>query len=87
MGFSFGNCPTVEWLALIPLLAVLLMLTLAVSLFFSATVTLCDTRYGVPSCCQTLLYLSPVAYPLETLGNRDQLAGDHPSGCWRSTSS
>ena len=60
--------PGVTWLALPILLAVLLMLTIAVSLVAAATtVYFRDTRYGIPMMTQILLYATPVAYPIGKL--------------------
>jgi ABC-type polysaccharide/polyol phosphate export permease len=79
MCFAYGFFPTWTWLALIPLLIVLWMLMLALALFFSATVAyLRDVRYVVPSVLQALLFLSPIAYSLNTLRNRVGLFHDHP---------
>jgi len=55
------------------------MLMLALALFFSATVAYFrDVRYVVPSVLQALLFLSPIAYSLQTLQNRVHLFRDHP---------
>jgi lipopolysaccharide transport system permease protein len=64
-----ANClPGLTWLALPILLAVLLMLTVAVSLVAAAvTVYYRDTRYGVPMLMQILLYATPVAYPISKM--------------------
>jgi len=79
MSFAFGYFPTVVWLALIPLLAVMFMLMLALALFFSATVAYFrDVRYVVPSILQALLFLSPIAYSLDTLTQRVALFREHP---------
>jgi ABC-type polysaccharide/polyol phosphate export permease len=79
MSFAYGYFPTWSWLALVPLLVVLFMLMLALALFFSATVAYFrDVRYIVPSVLQALLFLSPIAYSLQTLSNRVHLFGDHP---------
>jgi ABC-2 type transport system permease protein/lipopolysaccharide transport system permease protein len=79
MSFAFGYFPTWTWLALVPLLAVLFVLMLALALFFSATVAYFrDVRYVVPSVLQALLFLTPIAYSLETLSTRISLFADHP---------
>ncbi|MFL5798040.1 MAG: ABC transporter permease [Actinomycetota bacterium] len=79
MSFGFGYFPTWEWLALFPLLAVLFVLMLALALFFSATVAYFrDVRYIVPSVLQALLFLSPIAYSLQTLTSRVALFREHP---------
>jgi ABC-type polysaccharide/polyol phosphate export permease len=79
MSFSFGYFPTWSWLALFPLLAVLFILMLALALFFSATVAYFrDVRYIVPSVLQALLFLSPIAYSLQTLTSRVELFREHP---------
>lgn len=68
MLLAFGFFPTVSWLALIPLLAVLVMLQLAVAMFFSVAIAYFrDVRYIVPSVIQVLLFVSPIAYPLDTV--------------------
>ena len=79
LSFSLGYFPTWSWLALVPLLLVLFMLMLALALFFSATVAYFrDVRYVVPSVLQALLFLTPIAYSLETLAQRVALFREHP---------
>jgi len=63
--FTKGITPTREWVALVPLILVLLAFTTAASLFVTAvTVYFRDTRYGIPMLLQIALYATPVAYPL-----------------------
>ena len=75
------NCahclPAVTWLALPMLLAVLVMLTVALSLVAAAvTVYFRDTRYGIPMLMQILLYATPVAYPISRMiGPCERVAG------------
>jgi lipopolysaccharide transport system permease protein len=77
MLFVYRIWPTVEWVALVPLLLVLMMLTVAVSLVAAAvTVYFRDTRYGIPMLMQILLYATPVAYPLSKM---------IPSDCYGAT--
>ena len=79
--FTAGNCPEclpgVTWFALPILLAILLMLTIAVSLVAAAvTVYFRDTRYGIPMLMQILLYATPAAYPISKLiGPCERVAG------------
>jgi ABC-type polysaccharide/polyol phosphate export permease len=77
MLFVYRIWPTVEWIALVPLLLVLLMLTVAVSLVAAAvTVYFRDTRYGIPMLMQILLYATPVAYPISKMvGPCQRVAG------------
>jgi lipopolysaccharide transport system permease protein len=73
-----ANClPGLTWLAIPILLAVLLMLTVAVSLVAAAvTVYYRDTRYGIPMLMQILLYATPVAYPIsKMIGPCERVAG------------
>ena len=68
MLFVYRIWPTVEWVAIVPLLLVLMMLTVAVSLVAAAvTVYFRDTRYGIPMLMQILLYATPVAYPISKM--------------------
>jgi ABC-type polysaccharide/polyol phosphate export permease len=66
---GFANLrPAVTWLAFPLLLAVLLAIMTAATIFVSAvTVYFRDTRYGIPLLLQILLYATPVAYPMELL--------------------
>ena len=65
---AFGYFPGITWLAVIPLLVVLVMLQLAVAMFFSVAIAYFrDVRYIVPSVIQVLLFVSPIAYPLDTV--------------------
>jgi lipopolysaccharide transport system permease protein len=68
-GDHCAHClPGLTWLAVPILLAVLLMLTVAVSLVAAAvTVYYRDTRYGIPMLMQILLYATPVAYPISKM--------------------
>jgi ABC-2 type transport system permease protein/lipopolysaccharide transport system permease protein len=79
MSIAYGYYPTWTWLAMIPLLAVLWVLMLALALFFSATVAYFrDVRYIVPSVLQALLFLTPIAYSMETLEQRVPFFQTHP---------
>ncbi len=80
MSIAYGYYPTWTWLAMIPLLAVLWVLMLALALFFSATVAYFrDVRYIVPSVLQALLFLTPIAYSMQTLQQRVPFFQDHPN--------
>ena len=79
MCFAYGYYPTWTWLALIPLLLVLWVLMLALALFLSATVAYFrDVRYIVPSVLQALLFLTPIAYSMQTLQQRVPLFQNNP---------
>jgi ABC-type polysaccharide/polyol phosphate export permease len=79
MCFAYGYFPTWTWLALIPLLLVLWVLMLALALFLSATVAYFrDVRYIVPSVLQALLFLTPIAYSMQTLQERVPLFANNP---------
>jgi len=68
MCFSYGFFPTWVWLALIPLLVALVVMLLALSMIFSVAVAYFrDVRYVVPSVLSVLLFLTPIAYPLNRL--------------------
>jgi lipopolysaccharide transport system permease protein len=66
MLLAYGYPPTVTWLAYPVLFTVLTMLALAATLAASlVTVYFRDTRYGIPTLLQVVLYATPIAYPLE----------------------
>jgi ABC-2 type transport system permease protein/lipopolysaccharide transport system permease protein len=76
LGFllAFEFWPTWTWVSVIPLLAVELMLLGAITLLFSGAVAYFrDMRYLTPSFLQVLLFLTPIAYPLERV---ERVLGD-----------
>jgi ABC-type polysaccharide/polyol phosphate export permease len=78
LGFllAFEFWPTWAWLSVIPLLAVELMLLGVITLLFSGAVAYFrDMRYLTPSFLQVLLFLSPIAYPMERV---ERVLGDSP---------
>jgi ABC-type polysaccharide/polyol phosphate export permease len=65
MLLAYGQTPTLTWAAYPLLLAILVAFSLAVAMVVSAvTVYYRDTRYGIPTVMQLLLFATPVAYPL-----------------------
>ncbi|MCA9117454.1 MAG: ABC transporter permease, partial [Planctomycetaceae bacterium] len=68
---AYGVLPGVEVLLLPPLLLLLLMAALAVGIVSSAlSVRYRDFRYLIPFAVQTLLYLTPVIYPVTIIPDR-----------------
>jgi ABC-type polysaccharide/polyol phosphate export permease len=65
MLLAYGYPPTLTWVAYPVLFGVLTMFALAVTLAASlVTVYFRDTRYGIPTLLQVVLYATPIAYPL-----------------------
>jgi ABC-type polysaccharide/polyol phosphate export permease len=85
--FTAENCanclPGMTWLALPLLVAILLALTVAVSLVGAGvTVYFRDTRYGIPMLIQILLYATPVAYPISRMvGPCERVSGSVRPQC------
>jgi lipopolysaccharide transport system permease protein len=77
MMFFYGIVPTADVLWLVPLLALALVTSLGVGLWFSAlNVQYRDVRYVVPFLVQIWLFATPVAYGaslLDELGTRWQM--------------
>jgi ABC-type polysaccharide/polyol phosphate export permease len=69
-----GYLPTLTWIAVPLLLLTLLVLATALTMLTAViTAFYRDTRYGVPLILQILLYVTPVAYPLQRV-----IEGDIP---------
>ncbi|MEX0832550.1 MAG: ABC transporter permease [Actinomycetota bacterium] len=69
---AFGFRPRLTWIAYPLLLVILMIVSLAVTMFISAvTVYFRDTRYGIPMLIQIGLYATPVAYPIAKLTGPD----------------
>ena len=65
MLFAYGFTPRLTWIAYPVLLATLVLLAIAAAYAVSmVTVYFRDTRYGIPTLLQVLMYATPVAYPL-----------------------
>ncbi len=65
MLFAYGFTPRLTWLAYPPLFGTLVLLAIAAAYAVSmVTVYFRDTRYGIPTLLQVLMYATPVAYPL-----------------------
>jgi len=65
MLFAYGLTPRLTWLAYPILFGILMLLAVAAAYAVSmVTVYFRDTRYGIPTLLQVLMYATPVAYPL-----------------------
>jgi len=65
MLFAYGFTPRITWLAYPLLFGTLTLLAVAAAYAVSmVTVYFRDTRYGIPTMLQVLMYATPVAYPL-----------------------
>lgn len=63
LGLLYGDAPSLTWFAVVPLTALLLVLILGTSLFFTAmSVYYRDFRYLLPFAIQAWMYGSPLVY-------------------------
>jgi lipopolysaccharide transport system permease protein len=80
MLLAYQRWPEVTWVAYPLLFVILAMFALAAALIVAAiTVYYRDTRYGVPTVMQLVLFATPIAYPLaRALKALPTIAGAYP---------
>jgi lipopolysaccharide transport system permease protein len=71
LAVSYGFLPTLAWLAVPPLLLVLVVTTAAFALFFSAVnVYFRDVKHALPLLLQVVFFATPIVYPLTAVPDR-----------------